>query len=305
MGPADLMKVLEGLPLREDRLLVGPESLDDAGVYALDQNTALIQTVDFFTPLVDDPYDFGAVAAANALSDVYAMGGVPLTALAVVCFPAKGVDLAIMRHMLLGKEIKFGFAVTGIVKPSQIVRVSGARAGDSLVLTKPLGTGVLAHALKAGVLSEKARDAFVASMKELNAAAREAMLDTGANACTDVTGFGLLGHALNIARSSKVTLLFRPDRIQFFPEAPDLVTKKMCPGGLNRNREYVTPYLETRARGPALELLFDPQTSGGLLISVPADRCQDLLAALKEKGVVCAAAIGEVREREGPYLIVE
>jgi selenide,water dikinase len=319
------MKVLEGLPLREDRLLVGPESLDDAGVYALDQNTALIQTVDFFTPLVDDPYDFGAVAAANALSDVYAMGGVPLTALAVVCFPAKGVDLAIMRHMLLGgfdkireagaavagghtvtdKEIKFGFAVTGIVKPSQIVRVSGARAGDSLVLTKPLGTGVLAHALKAGVLSEKARDAFVASMKELNAAAREAMLDTGANACTDVTGFGLLGHALNIARSSKVTLLFRPDRIQFFPEAPDLVTKKMCPGGLNRTREYVTPYLETRARGPALELLFDPQTSGGLLISVPADRCQDLLAALKEKGVVCAAAIGEVREREGPYLIVE
>ena len=325
MGPVDLLRVLEGLPLKEERLLVGPESLDDGGVYQIDRDIALIQTVDFFTPLVDDPYDFGAVAAANAVSDVYAMGGVPVTALSVVCFPAKGVDFDIMRRMLLGgfekireagaavagghsvtdNEIKFGFALTGIVDPSRIVRVSGARSGDVLVLTKPIGTGVLAHGLKAGYVSDEARDLFVSSMKQLNSAASRAMIDIGVNACTDVTGFGVLGHALNMARSSEVSFVLRSGRVPLFPEAEDMAAKKVCPGGLNRNREYVRPYLESKNDGPEVDLLFDPQTSGGLLIAVSSEKCEGLLSALRKGGVKEACVIGEVIDRREPYLIVE
>jgi len=325
MGPEDLLKVLEGLPLRDERLLVGPDTLDDGGVFQIDRDKALIQTVDFFTPLVDDPYDFGAVAAANAVSDVYAMGGIPLTALSVVCFPAKGVDFDIMRRMLLGgfekireagaavagghsvtdNEIKFGFAVTGIVDPSRIVRVSGARPGDALVLTKPIGTGVLAHGLKAGQVSDEARDLFVSSMKRLNSAASRAMVDVGVNACTDVTGFGVLGHALNMARSSEVSFVLKSGRVPFFPEAEDMAAKKVCPGGLNRNRDYVRPYLKSEVGGPRVDLLFDPQTSGGLLIAVSAEKRESLLSALKDGGVEEACVVGGVVDRKDPYLIVE
>lgn len=316
--------MLDGLPLRDDKLLIGPESLDDAGVFRLNENSALIQTVDFFTPLVDDPYDFGAIAAANALSDVYAMGGVPLTALAIMCFPTATVKLAVMREILLGgmetmreagaavagghsvvdKEIKFGFAVTGHIDPSRVVRVSGARPGDVLVLTKPIGTGVIAHTLKAEGLEPDVGDAFVSSMKELNAAAAAAMVEAGAHACTDITGFGLLGHALSMAKSSDTCMMFRSSDVPLLPKALDAASRKMIPGGLKRNKTYISAHVESACDPVLFDLLCDPQTSGGLLIAVPPEKAEMLLDALHGGGNASASRVGEVTERKTSYLAV-
>jgi selenide,water dikinase len=316
--------VLDGLPLGGDGLLVGPETLDDAGVYKLDEETALIQTVDYFTPLVDDPYDFGAIAAANALSDVYAMGGEPLTALAIMCFPVNSMPLTVMREILLGgldkvreagaavagghsvvdKEIKFGFAVTGRVHPSRVVEVSGARPGDAIVLTKPIGTGVLAHALKAEGLPPEVLEAFLNSMKELNAAACGAMTAVGAHACTDVTGFGLLGHALSMAKSSDVSIRIAAGSVPLLPAAGDAAARGMLPGGLKRNKQYVSRDVERQLDGPVYDLLCDPQTSGGLLIALPGARAGDLLQELSRRGVEGAREIGAVEERHDALLIV-
>jgi selenide,water dikinase len=316
--------VLNRLPLGGDGLLVGPETLDDAGVYRLDEETALIQTVDYFTPLVDDPYDFGAIAAANALSDVYAMGGSPLTALAIMCFPVGSVPLRVMREIILGgldkvreagaavagghsvvdKEIKFGFAVTGRVHPSAIVRVTGAKPGDAIVLTKPIGTGVLAHALKSQGLEDEVLDSLLSSMKTLNAAACRAMTETGASACTDVTGFGLLGHALNMARGSHVSIRITAGDVPLLPAALDAAAGSMIPGGLRRNSKFVASDVDSSVDGPAYDLLCDPQTSGGLLIAVPAERAAFLLEALAAEGVKEARRIGEVEEKQKTALIV-
>ena len=305
--------------------MVGPETLDDAGVYKLDGETALIQTVDFFTPLVDDPYDFGAIAAANALSDVYAMGGAPLLALAVLCFPVGTAPLAVMRRILLGgidkvreagaalagghsvvdKEIKFGFAVTGTVHPVRVVRVSGARPGDALVLTKSIGTGVLAHALKAEGLGADVNRALVDSMVALNAAACEAMTKVGAHACTDITGFGLLGHALNMAVRSDVSIVLRGGDVPTLPQAKEAVSRKMLPGGLKRNRHYVQPHLDSTAGEETLDLLCDPQTSGGLFVAVSSDSAEALLEELRGRDVLSAAIVGEVIERRKSRLVVE
>lgn len=306
-------------------MLIGPESLDDAGVYSLDENTGLVQTVDFFTPLVDDPYVFGGIAAANALSDVYAMGGVPLSALAILCFPVGSVGQDVMRSILLGgiekvreagaalagghsvvdKEIKFGFAVTGRVHPSRILTVSGARPGDALVLTKAIGTGVLSHRLKAQGLESEISGPLVESMLRLNAAESECVLEVGANACTDVTGFGLLGHGLNVARSSGVSIVIRADAVPLLPGAREAAASGMVPGGLRRNRLYVGPCLESSRDDLVLDLLCDPQTSGGLLVAVPSERVGVLIDRMRAGGVPDPVEIGAVVERRPSTLVVE
>lgn len=271
-------------------VLVGFETADDAGVYRLSADLALVQTIDFFTPIVNDPFTFGAIAAANSLSDVYAMGGSPISSLSVVAFPAGG-DPDVLEAILLGglekmreagcavlgghsvadPEIKFGYAVTGTIHPDRVKPNSGARAGDALVFTKAIGTGVVATALKRGIAQPGWAEAAIASMVTLNRAACQAMLQFDVHGCTDVTGFGFLGHAREMALASGVTLEIDPSRIPLLPGALDAVRHGAIPGGLNNNREFASCSVEiTREPDPALlDLLYDPQTSGGLLISMP------------------------------------
>jgi selenide,water dikinase len=276
--------------LHDDNVLVGFDTSDDAGVYRLSPECALVQTVDFFTPIVDDPRTFGAVAAANALSDVYAMGGRPLTALSILAYPQKG-DLDELTEILQGgaekmaeagcvilgghsindAEIKFGYAVTGLVHPGKVVANRGARPGDVLYLSKPLGTGVIATALKRGIASLEHVERSVASMLTLNKAAAEAMVEAGAHAATDVTGFGLLGHAREVALASEVTLEFDAAAIEFLPGALDYARAGAIPGGLKNNTSFVGCDVWWHAGlDEAVKLLLcDPQTSGGLLIAAP------------------------------------
>lgn len=270
-------------------LLVGFETSDDAGVYKLSPECALVQTLDFFTPVVDDPYTFGAIAAANALSDVYAMGGTPLTALSILCYPGTG-DLETLQEILRGgaekiaeancllagghsvsdENIKFGFSVTGTVHPDKIRANSHARIGDFLVLTKPLGTGVISTALKRGLATEASVAAATQSMLTLNRAAAEAAQDLDTSASTDVTGFGLAGHGREMAEASNVTLRLELSKLPVLPGALDAIAQGAIPGGLKNNRNYNGPQADA-ASGldeALLTLVFDPQTSGGLLISL-------------------------------------
>ena len=271
-------------------VLVGYDTSDDAGVYRLTPELALVQTVDFFTPIVDDPHTYGAIAAANALSDVYAMGGKPLTALSILAYPGKG-DLEVLAAILRGgaekiheagavilgghsvndDDIKFGYSVTGSIHPERIFTNAGARAGDALVLTKRLGTGVVATALKQGIARESDVCASVEQMLQLNRAACENMLHFAVHGCTDVTGFGLLGHAREMALGSGTTLEIEVDALQLLPGALEYAAAGAIPGGLKNNREFVADCVTaTREILPALEaLLYDPQTSGGLLIALP------------------------------------
>ena len=255
-------------------------------MYRLTPDTALVQTVDFFTPIVDDPYSFGAIAAANSLSDVYAMGGRPLTSLSILCYPVKG-DLDVLEQILRGGaekmheagcavlgghsvndgEIKFGYAVTGVVHPGRVKANAGAREGDALVLTKRLGTGVISTALKRGIAKEADVAASMQSMLTLNRKACEAMLAFDVHGCTDVTGFGLLGHAREMAIASGVTLEIDSRLLRFLPGAVEYARQGAIPGGLNNNRVFVSPSVEGRSEYD--DLLYDPQTSGGLLISLP------------------------------------
>ncbi len=280
-------------------MLVGFDTSDDAGVYRLTPEMALVQTVDFFTPIVDDPFTYGAIAAANALSDVYAMGGRPLSALSILAWPAAG-DLddleAILQggaqkiheagaailggHSVVDEEIKFGYAVTGLVHPERVLTNAGARVGDALVLTKALGTGVIATALKRGMAREEHVAASVAGMMQLNREACEQMLTCEAHGCTDVTGFGLLGHARELAVASGVTLELEVDKLQFLPGALEYARAGAVPGGLGRNRAFVAPAVRAmRELAPEVEtLLYDPQTSGGLLIAVAAEDAARLTA---------------------------
>ena len=277
--------MLKAIPrVRNSNVLVGFDTSDDAGVYRLTPELALVQTVDFFAPIVDDPFTFGAIAAANALSDVYAMGGVPVSALSILAWPAKG-DLEDLEEILKGgalkiqeagavllgghsvsdDEVKFGYAVTGTVHPARILTNAGAQSGDALVLTKPLGTGVIATALKRGIARPEYVAASVESMLKLNREACEGMLRLKANACTDVTGFGLLGHAREMAVASGVTLEINVQNLDYLPGALEYAAAGASPGGLDRNREFVSPSVEGIE---ANSLLYDPQTSGGLLISM-------------------------------------
>lgn len=298
-------------------MLVDQSTLDDAGVYAFGRGTALVQTVDFFTPVVDDPYDFGQIAAANALSDVYAMGGQPLTALAILCVPEKQIVPEVLRAILCGgqdkmreagvsilgghsvtdPELKFGYSVTGVVQRRRLLTNAGARPGDRLVLTKPLGTGVLATALKQGRLDPAQTRRLTRTMAALNRGAAEAAVEFGAHAATDVTGFGLVGHAVQLAEASGVTLRLRPARGWFLPRTLELVAQGAVAGGLKRNREFYAAAAGGDALAEPLALaLHDPQTSGGLLIACAARRASGLLVALKRRRV-WAVEVGEVLAR--------
>ncbi len=319
MGPHTLSQVLRHIPvLKDPRLLVGLETSDDAAVYKLSDDQALIQTVDFFTPMVDDPYLYGQIAAANALSDIYAMGGRPLLALNIVCFPdclPPAVLEEILRggaekvleagailaggHTVRDAEPKYGLTVTGLAKPGQITANAGARAGDVLVLTKPLGTGIVINGIKAELLSETAANKAARSMSALNKPASEAMLRHGARACTDITGFGLLGHALEMAEASGVTFEIDFPALPMLPEVMDMARMGMIPAGAYNNREYLRNRVELDEKLKPEEqmLLFDPQTSGGLLLSIPTPGAEKVVGELAEQGIR-VAVIGRVRPRE-------
>jgi selenide,water dikinase len=303
--------------LQHPDLLVGQSSFDDAGVFRLREDLALIQTVDFFTPIVDDPRIFGRIAAANSLSDVYAMGGVPLTAMNIVCFPRKSLPLDVLREVLLGglemlrqadallvgghsvedSELKYGLSVTGTVHPDQVVTNAGACPGDRLILTKPLGTGVLATAIKGGMAPAEAEAEAVAWMTRLNRDAAEAMQEVGVNACTDITGFGLLGHALEMARASGVTFQLQASRVPVIPGAKDLAAMGLIPAGSFANREFCrcAVTVEEGVDPLLVDLLADAQTSGGLLIAVADSRAQTLHDALERRQVL-HSEIGNVLE---------
>ena len=292
------------------------ESLDDAGVYKLSDDLAIIQTIDFFTPIVDDPYDFGQITVANALSDVYAMGGKPLTAMNVVCFPINKLDISILKDMLKGgidkmkeagvtlvgghsiddAELKYGLSVTGTVHPERLVTNSGAKAGDKLILTKPLGTGIISTALKAGKVSKQTAAKVAKYMAALNKKASELMQEVGVHACTDITGFGLLGHACQLARNSQVGIKINPISVPVFAEVEEFAKAGFCPGGLHRNREFYGKMVKFSKQIPDYiqDILFDPQTSGGLLISLAPETTELLVKKLQKAGVQDAIIIGEV-----------
>lgn len=324
MGPGTLSQLLQVLPaqaLKSPHLLVGIETIDDAGVFRLREDLALIQTLDFFTPIVDDPYLFGQVAAANALSDIYAMGGRPLTAMNVVCFPTKKVDVEVLGEILRGgaekiieagavlvgghsiedEEPKYGLAVTGIAHPDRIVTNSGARPGDKLVLTKPLGTGILATALKADMAGRETEEEMVRWMAMLNRDAAAAMMEVGVHACTDITGFGLLGHCLELAQGSGVDVILESGEIPLLPGVLDLAAMGLVPGGAYNNRRYMEGKVrfEGRVKEALQDVLFDPQTSGGLLMAVAPEKVSPLLSELQRRGVGTARVIGEAVEGRG------
>jgi selenide,water dikinase len=323
---------LRRLPRPDDpRLLVGNDTSDDAGVYQLTGELALVATVDFFTPIVDDPATYGRIAAANALSDVYAMGGQPLLALSIVAFPAEGEPAlmeAVLRgglekmaeagctvaggHSIRDEELKFGYAVTGLVDPRRIWRNVGAQPGDLLLLTKPIGTGVIATALKSGKAAAEWVAASVESMARLNRDAAEALrsLEGGGgpsplHAVTDVTGFGLLGHAREIAVGSQVSLEIDASSIEYLPGAAAAAAAGCLPGGLVANEEFLGGCVEFGAavKAETRSLLFDPQTSGGLLISLAAAAAQPALEAVAERGIT-ARQIGRVVPKGTPLIRV-
>jgi len=314
---ATLMRVLEGLPGPEDpRVLIGMPAGDDAGVYQLDEDTALVQTVDVFTPSVDDPYVFGQIAAANSLSDVYAMGGRPMTALSIVGFPARVLPDEIMRQILRGgldkmaeagvavigghsindPQVKAGFAVTGLVHPKRIAANAGARPGDRLVLTKPIGTGILSFAAQIGRAPADGAEAAARSMATLNRTAAELMPAFEVHACTDVTGFGLMGHLAAMASASSVDVEILWDEVPLLPGVLQCAAEGILPGAVERNKESSGHALAaTDGIEPAmLDILFDAQTSGGLLIALPEPSAQAFVARLREEGVLEAAVIGRV-----------
>ena len=318
--------VLAKLPRQTDpNVLIGFDTADDAGVYQLAPDLALVQTVDFFTPIVDDPYTFGQIAAANALSDVYAMGGRPISALSIVGFPNKEEKVDILEKILQGgyakmmeagcaiigghsigdDEIKFGYAVTGLVNPQRVLANAGARAGDHLILTKRIGTGIIGTAIKKGRASQAAIEAAIASMCKLNRAAGEIALRFEVHAATDVTGFSLLGHAREMAAASHVSLAIHAGQIQFLPEAIEYSREGHLPGGIKRNRDFLSGCVEIAESIPeeVKNLLYDPQTSGGLLLSVAPHEAAQLLAALREQDIP-AQDIGEVVEKTHPLIRV-
>jgi len=328
VGPEDLDQVLKGLPIPKDpRVLVGLETSDDAGVYQLNDEVALVQTVDFFTPIVDDPFTFGQIAVANALSDVYAMGGTPLTGMNLVAFPIKALSPSILRNILLGglskmkeagvalvgghsiddPEMKYGLAVTGIVHPKQILTNAKATVGDKLVLTKPLGTGIISTALKAGMASQEAIQKSVDSMGALNRAASEWMRKFGAHACTDITGFSFIGHALEMAAASQVGIMIQSKAVPVFPEAMAYAKMGLIPGGASSNRDFFSCRVEVHSAVLPLlvDLFYDPQTSGGLLISLPPGEAEALVATLQKEENIDSCIVGEVvREPIGKIQIL-
>jgi selenide,water dikinase len=316
---------LSGLEIPKDpNLIVGIETADDAGVYRLSDTLALVQTVDFFTPIVDDPFDYGRISALNSLNDVWAMGGVPITALAVTCFPKKGVEFSILGEIMRGglavlkengvalvgghsvdnQQIMFGYAVTGTIDPRRVVTNRGARVGDALILTKPIGTGVISTGIKFGKANTEAVSASLQTMLLAGREAARMMTEAGAHAATDVTGFALMGHAWEMARASDVTFEIDSAGVPLIPGALELAAAGLLTSGDKSNRRYVGEDVHV-SDGVSKELnslLFDPQTAGGLLISVGEARAAELLSRLRET-YPDASLIGRVRER-GSHLLV-
>jgi selenide,water dikinase len=293
-------------------------------VFRLRDDLAIVNTVDFFTPVVDDPYTYGLISATNSLSDVYAMGGEPKTAMNIVCFPQSGLEKEILAEILRGggdkateagvaivgghsvadDEVKYGMAVTGVIDPRKIIRNVGAQEGDVLVLTKPLGTGILTTALKKGYLSEEEYGAAVVSMSTLNAKAAHMMQRYSVHACTDITGFSLMGHGCEMAMGSRLTIRLRAQALPLLPGALRLALEGYITGGCKRNRAYLADKVRVAASVPQDrdEVAFDPQTSGGLLIAVPASEAPALTRELLNEGVLAAAVIGEVVAPTGPWV---
>lgn len=318
---------MKSLELSHDpNLLVGFDTSDDAAVYRISPETALISTVDYITPPVDDPYWFGQIAAANSLSDVYAMGGKPLTALNLVMFPSTKLDMGILKEILRGgndkvreadasmagghsvddNEPKYGLAVTGSVHPERILTNGGSRVGDALILTKPLGTGVLFNANRSGKLPYRELEAILPQVAALNRAAIEAASEFDVHACTDITGYGILGHCLEIAQASGVQIDLFYNEFPFYPNALDMYRKGETTGSNQANRKLVEGFWDALSEMSAAQqaLLFDPQTSGGLLLAVAGSQAEDVIAELKGAGLATAARIGDVVANDRPYMRV-
>jgi len=306
------------MPLISDaNLIAGMEHGEDAGVYKLRDDLAIIQTVDFFTPIVDDPYTFGQIAATNALSDVYAMGGRPLTAMNIVCFPVNKLDIAILRKILEGgldkmreagvllvgghsvedEELKYGLSVTGVIHPDKVLLNRGGVAGDKLILTKPLGTGIVSTALKGGMADEALVAKSIVAMTTLNKTAARLISETpDVHACTDITGFGLIGHAAEMIDGTDVGMTIQSASVPFFPEIRKFVEMGIVPGGLHRNRSFRSSMVDIFPKCPdwLVDIFFDPQTAGGLLIAVAESQAERLIKRMHDDGITEAAIIGEI-----------
>ena len=288
---------------------------DDAGVYRLNDDLAVVQTVDFIAPIVDDPHSFGMIAAANALSDVYAMGGKPVTAMNVVCFPSAKMDISILAQILIGAlaklteadvtlvgghsinnvELKYGLSVTGIINPQKIITNSGAKAGDKLILTKPLGIGIMSTAIKAGLVDNNTVSRLITQMAQLNREAADIMVSFEINTCTDITGFGLIGHACNIAENSGISIELFTDKIPLIDEVLQFARMDLIPRGAYSNQEYYAGRVEKNNTSEELiDIFYDPQTSGGLLIAVPPQRADEMLNRIRKAGYSKAAIVGRV-----------
>lgn len=327
MSPVDLAELVGGLNRQaDDRVLVGPETMDDAAVIKLRDDLATVLTADIITPVVDDPYWFGAVAAANSLSDIWAMGANPVAAINLCCFPGSGLPMAAFGDILRGgldkiheagaslvgghtvkdEELKYGLSVQGVVHPDKVTPNTGAKPGDTLILTKPIGTGVLISGGKKGLISQESLQSVVEMMATLNRVAGETMVEFGAKGATDITGFGLAGHGLEMAEGSKASLRIHFDQLPIFDFSLELIEKGVRTGVTDTNRQLCSDRMsfsdDIQPREQAL--FYDPQTSGGLLISIASDRAQDLLSALKEKGVEQSVVIGEVFESSKPGIEV-
>lgn len=327
MGPGDLEKILSKLPVETAPQVLSRIDLgEDAGIYLLTENLAIVQTLDFFPPIVDDPYTFGQIAAANALSDIYAMGGKPVTAMNIVAFPCS-LDTSTLEEILRGgydkvheagaamlgghtiddKEPKYGLSVTGTIDPGRIMSVEGARPGDIVILTNPIGTGILATALKAGFITEKDIAEAIDSMRTLNKEASEILFKYSTSACTDVTGFGLIGHLFDILKASKISCELWANNVPLFEKTLDMAGSGMMPGGLYRNKKYT----ESREKYDEdidpllLDCLHDPQTSGGLLAAVTFEDSQDVLDELRKGPCPRADAIGVFTTGPEPVIAIK
>mgnify|MGYP001220281543 CR=1 FL=1 len=301
----------------DNNVIVGSREKDDAGVYRISDDLALVQTLDFITPVCDDPFEFGRIAACNSLSDVYAMGGKPLTAMNIVAFPVKKFSLDILSKILEGglavmkeagvqllgghsiddPEMKYGLSVTGVVHPEKVLRNNTVKSGDSLVLTKGLGTGIIATAIKGGLTDAGIVNEFIKSMGTLNKAAAEIMLKYNVSACTDVTGFGLAGHILEMIEEGEFSVIINSKNLPVLNGAEENAAMGMIPGGLYRNKKYVGEkcIIADNIKRAAADLIFDPQTSGGLLISLPHIDAERMVREMKHAGITYASIIGEVR----------
>lgn len=322
LAPGDLAQVLSKLPRQSsENVIVGFDTADDAGVFRLSDDLALVQTVDFFTPIADDPETYGYAAAINSINDVYAMGGTPISALSIVCYPQKG-DFDVLGQILAGgqramtdhgvvvigghsvddEEMKFGYAVTGTINPNRVITNAGSKPGDVLILTKAIGTGAINTAVKKGVASDIAMAAAIKAMTTSNAVPSKVMMKFGANACTDITGFGLIGHAFEMAKASNVTLSIESAYVPLLPDVLDLIEAGMLTRGDKNNRVYVgdSVNIAEQVSGTMQSALFDPQTAGGLLISLSAGSAEEYVSEVEGSRI-----IGEVSEFRGKLIEVK